>query len=197
MQVKRRNLIKAGLMTALTATLAVAGLTATSVANAGYNVWTNNYTLPLADLQARIEPHFPANLQYAQVFQVQLSHPRLTLNVADNRVVTVVDMKVVSNLLLAAPITGTLTLSSRLKYDPPSRSIRLDAPRVERVDVGGIGAQYAQQLNAIGAVVAEQVLNNYPIYTFKPEDLRLGGKTFEPGAITMQTDGIVVEVKET
>ncbi|MBC7489331.1 MAG: hypothetical protein H7240_04415 [Glaciimonas sp.] len=44
--------------------------------------------------------------------------------------------------------------------------------------------------------MAEQVLNDYPIYTFKPEELRLGGKTFEPDTITMQVDRIVVQIKE-
>ncbi|MGS0742295.1 DUF1439 domain-containing protein [Glaciimonas sp. GG7] len=196
MQVKRRKLIKA-ILTTISATIAITSLTLPTTASAGYNVWTNEYTLPLSDLQTRIEQQFPKRLRYAEVFQVDVSNPRLTLDVAGNRIVTLVNLNVNSNFLLPAPITGTLTLSSGLKYDPLSRAIRLDAPRVDRVNVGGIGAQYTQQLNAIGAVVAEQVLNNYPMYTFKPEELRLGGKTFEPGAITMQADSIVVQVKET
>lgn len=196
MQVNRRKLIRAMLTTAITATAAVAGMTVTPTASAGYNVWTNDYTLPLIDLQRAIERKFPTRLRYAEVFEVYLSNPRLTLNVAENRIITLVNLKVVSNLLLPTPLTGTLALSSRLKYDPLARAIRLDAPSVDRINVDGVGAQYSQQLNAIGAVVAQQVLNDYPIYTFKPEELRLGGKTFEPGTITMQSDSIVVQVKE-
>lgn len=196
MQVNRRKLIRAMLTTAITATAAVAGMTVTPTASAGYNVWTNDYTLPLIDLQRAIERKFPTRLRYAEVFEVYLSNPRLTLNVAENRIITLVNLKVVSNLLLPMPLTGTLALSSRLKYDPLARAILLDAPSVDRINVDGVGAQYSQQLNAIGAVVAQQVLNDYPIYTFKPEELRLGGKTFEPGTITMQSDSIVVQVKE-
>jgi hypothetical protein len=196
MQVNRRKLIRAILTTAITASAAVAGMTVTPTASAGYNVWTNDYTLPLTDLQSAIERKFPARLRYAEVFEVHLSNPRLTLNVAENRIITLVNLKVVSNLLLPTPLTGTLALSSRLKYDPLARAIRLDAPSVDRINVNGVGSEYAQQLNAIGAVVAQQVLNDYPIYTFKPEELRLGGKTFEPGTITMQSDSIVVQVKE-
>lgn len=196
MQVNRRKLIRAMLTTAITATAAVAGMTVTPTASAGYNVWTNDYTLPLIDLQRAIERKFPTRLRYAEVFEVYLSNPRLTLNVAENRIITLVNLKVVSNLLLPTPLTGTLALSSRLKYDPLARAILLDAPSVDRINVDGVGAQYSQQLNAIGAVVAQQVLNDYPIYTFKPEELRLGGKTFEPGTITMQSDSIVVQVKE-
>lgn len=197
MQARRRKFIKAVVTTAISGTASLVGITASNTASAAYNVWTNDYTLPLTVLQRAIEQQFPKTLQYAQVFEVHLSKPRLTMNVAENRIVTLLNLKVVSNLLLAAPLTGTITLSSRLKYDSPTKTIRLDAPGVDKIDVGGIGAQYGQQLNAMGAVVAEQVLNNYPIYTFKPDELRIGQKTFEPGTITMQADSIVVQVKET
>ena len=183
--------------TAIAGPATLIGLTASQKAHAAYNVWTNEYTLPSAILQSAIEQQFPKTLQYAQVFEVYLSKPHLTMNVAENRIVTLLNLKVTSNFLLGAPLTGTITLSSRLKYDSPTKAIRLDAPRVDNVNVGGIGAQYEQQLNAIGAVVAEQILNNYPIYTFKPDELRIGQKTFEPGAITMQADSVVVQVKET
>ena len=183
--------------TAIAGTGTVIGMTVSQKANAAYNVWTNEYTLPLPILQRAIEQQFPKTLQYAQVFEVYLSKPHLTMNVAENRIITLLNLKVTSNFLLVAPVTGTITLSSRLKYDAPTKAIRLDAPRVDNVNVGGIGAQYEQQLNAIGAVVAEQILNNYPIYTFKPDELRIGQKTFEPGAITMQSDSLVVQVRET
>ncbi|MBC7489330.1 MAG: hypothetical protein H7240_04410 [Glaciimonas sp.] len=52
-----------------------------------------------------------------------MSNPTLALNNAENRVITLVNLKVISSLLLSFPITGTLTLSSRLKYDPDKRAI--------------------------------------------------------------------------
>ena len=51
------------------------------------------------------------------------------------------------------------------------------------------------KLTAIGGTVAQQVLDQYPIYTFRPEQLRYGGRDVEPGAITVLPDGIKVEVK--
>ncbi|WP_240756020.1 hypothetical protein [Pandoraea sp. XY-2] len=50
-------------------------------------------------------------------------------------------------------------------------------------------------MTAIGGSLAQQVLNQYPIYTFKPEQLRYGGRDVEPGTITVLSDGIKVEVK--
>jgi hypothetical protein len=107
----------------------------------------------------------------------------------------VVDAQIDNKLLMNKPVNGTLAMSSALKYDAASRSVRLDSPSVEKVDIAGVPAQYAPQLNAIGNAAAEQVLKDYPLYTFKPEQLEMNGKRFEPGAITVLSDGVKVEIK--
>ncbi|MDF3882498.1 DUF1439 domain-containing protein [Cupriavidus basilensis] len=161
---------------------------------AGYNVWTGEYTFTREELQAAVEKRFPATLRYGQVIDVQLTHPRLVFDGANNRVTTQMDAQLGNTLLPAPPINGTLSLSSALKYDPAKRAVLLDNPSVERVQVSGMPAQYGEQLNAIGAVVAQQLLRDYPLYTFTPEQLRIAGKDVEPGAITVLPDGIKVQV---
>ncbi|AMO96121.1 hypothetical protein CFter6_3488 [Collimonas fungivorans] len=184
----RRTLVKT--MLALSAAAAAAG------AWAGYNIWSNEYTFSQQQLQTAIESKFPQQLRYAEVFNVGLKNPHLTLNPAQNRVLTQVNVSVVSPLLLAGTLNGAITLSSGLKYDRATRAVQLDNPTVDNIDFSNVPAQYKPQLSQIGAVVAQQVLNNYPIYTFRSEELRLNGKTFEPGAITVQQDGIAVEINE-
>ncbi|MGT2432611.1 DUF1439 domain-containing protein [Cupriavidus basilensis] len=175
---------------------AVAALTMLGAATAwaGYNVWTGEYTFTREELQAAVEKRFPATLRYGQVIDVQLTHPRLVFDGANNRVTTQMDAQLGNTLLPAPPINGTLSLSSALKYDPAKRAVLLDNPSVERVQVSGMPAQYGEQLNAIGAVVAQQLLRDYPLYTFTPEQLRIAGKDVEPGAITVLPDGIKVQV---
>jgi hypothetical protein len=130
------------------------------------------------------------------MFEVRLSNPRLALDPAGNRIVTTIDARVTSQLFLAAPVNGVLTIDSGLKYDAAARAVRLDRPVVERVDVAGMPASYAQQMNDIGNVVATQILTDYPLYTFKPEELQLNGQRFEPGAITVTADGIKVDIRQ-
>lgn len=161
---------------------------------AGYNVWTGDYTFSRDELQAAVDKRFPATLRYGQVVDVQLTHPRLVLDDANNRVTTRMDARLTNTLLPAPPINGTLSLSSGLKYDPAKRAVLLDNPSVEQVQVDGMPAQYGEQLNAIGAVVAQQLLRDYPLYTFTPDQLRVAGKEVEPGAITVLPDGIKVQV---
>ena len=167
---------------------------AATPALAGYNVWTGEYTLSRQELQAALEQRFPATLRYAEVVTVQLSHPRLVLDEASNRLTTHVDARLTNALLPSPPVDGKLALNSGVRYDPGQRAVLLDNPTVQQVEVNGM-AQYREQLNAIGAVVAQQLLKDYPVYTFKPEELRFGGKEVEPGTITVGKDEVRVEVK--
>jgi hypothetical protein len=88
------------------------------------------------------------------------------------------------------------TLSSQLEYDPQSRSVVLRAPNVDNVSVDGDAQAYTQQINAAAAVLATQLLTNYPVYTFKPDQLQFAGVTYEPGTITVLTNGIRVQIVE-
>ncbi|SOZ26856.1 conserved hypothetical protein; putative exported protein [Cupriavidus taiwanensis] len=175
--------------------LAAACVAGTAPALAGYNIWTGEYSLTRQELQTELDKRFPATLRYAEVVSVRLSHPRLVLDEASNRITTHVDARLTNTLLPAPPVDGKLALNSGVRYDPARRAVLLDNPTVQQVDVTGM-AQYREQLNAIGAVVAQQLLKDYPIYTFKPEELRVGGKEVEPGAITVGKDEVRVEVKQ-
>ncbi|MFS8978007.1 DUF1439 domain-containing protein [Cupriavidus necator] len=175
--------------------LAAATIATATSALAGYNVWTGEYTLSRQELQTALEQRFPATLRYAEVVSVQLSHPRLVLDEANNRVTTQLDARLTNALLPSPPVDGKLSLNSGVRYDPAKRAVLLDNPTVQQVEVAGM-AQYREQLNAIGAVVAQQLLKDYPVYTFKPEELRFGGKEVEPGAITVGKDEVRVEVKQ-
>jgi hypothetical protein len=166
---------------------------ALGTAHAAYNVWTGEYTFTKAELQSAVDQRFPTTLRYGELVSVQLSHPRLVLDEATNRIATKVDAAMTNTVIPSPPVNGTMTLNSGLRYDATQRAVLLDNPTVQDVQVQGM-AQYSQQLNAIGAVVAEQLLKDYPLHTFKPEELRFNGKDVEPGAITVAPDGIRVQV---
>jgi hypothetical protein len=171
-----------------------ASLACATGAWAGYNVWTGEYTFTRDELQGAVDQRFPTTLRYGQVLDVRLTHPRLVLDEASNRVTTQLDARVSNTLLPAPPLNGTLSLNSGIRYDAARRAVLLDNPSVERVDVTGMPAEYGPQLNAIGNVVAQQVLRDYPLYTFTPEQLRMGGVEVVPGDITVLRDGIKVKI---
>nr|WP_092139242.1 DUF1439 domain-containing protein [Cupriavidus sp. YR651] len=175
------------------ATAAVAAIGTAALAHAGYNVWTGEYTFTKAELQSAVDKRFPTTLRYGELVSVKLTHPRLVLDEAGNRVITQMDAALTNTVLPSPPINGTLALNSGIRYDATRRAVLLDNPTVQQVQVQGM-SQYSEQLNAIGAVVAQQLLKDYPLYTFKPDELRFNGKDVEPGAITVAPDGIRVQV---
>jgi len=56
---------------------------------------------------------------------------------------------------------------------------------------GGIGPQ----ISSIGSLIAGQLLNDYAVYTFKPEQLKVAGIAVEPGTITVLPEGVHVQAK--
>ena len=181
---RRRWLAAAGIATAVAATgwlAACAGL-------------GNEYTFSQAQLQSALERKFPFSKRYMELFDVQLTNPQLVLDAARNRVTVQFDAAIDNRLFFRQPLNGRFALDSALRYDPASHSLVLQDPEVKQFDVQGLPGQYSRQLNALGGILAEQLLQGYPLYTFKPEQLRYAGMQVEPGTITVLPDGINVKI---
>ena len=170
-------------------------VTALQHAHAGYNFFTGEYTVGREEMAWRIAQRFPVELRYAGIFEVLLTQPRLDLDAAANRLRITVDVLVRNPLLLPEPVRGVLALSTGLRFDAATRSLRLDRPDADRLQLQGMGGRDAQQLQALGSVAAQQVLADYPLYTFRPEELRFGSRPIRVGAITVLPDGLVVQVQ--
>lgn len=147
--------------------------------------------ISIAQLQDALSRKFPFNSRILELVNIQLTNPKLTLQPETNRIVTMMDASV------APPFTGkswngSFTLSGRLALDPARRAVVLAEPRMENFALSGIEGKYATQINRIGAVLAEQLLKDMPLYTFGPEDFRYSGTNFVPSQITTKSTGLVV-----
>jgi hypothetical protein len=176
---------------------AAAGLTTSLVACATstFPFIPDHYTFSQKQVQEAVQRKFPYQRTMQQVFEVELTDPVVGLLPDTNRVSVQVNARLASPFL-QQPVNGVLTLSSQLEYDPQSRSVVLRSPNVDNVSVDGNAQMYAQQINAAAAVLATQLLANYPVYTFKPEQLQFAGVNYEPGTITVLTNGIRVQIVE-
>lgn len=151
----------------------------------------NQYTFSEGQLQRALERKFPFDRRVLAVLDVHLSHPRLTLLPARNRLAVSVDATVM-HPFGGAPLTGTLAIDSALAYDPATMSVVLRDPEVETFAIDGLPDRWSRQLNAAGALIAMQLLQGAPIYTFKPEQLTMGGVARQPGTITVFSHGVDV-----
>src|ERR1700733_14165785 len=155
----------------------------------------SHYTFSQQQVQEAVQRKFPYQRTISQVFQVQLANPVVGFLPDTNRVSIRLDAHLASPFL-QEPVDGVFTLSSELAYDEASKSVVLKSPNVDSVNVSGGAQAYTQQINAAAALLATQLLNNYPIYTFKPEQLQFAGVNYEPGTITILTNGIRVQIVE-
>ncbi|KVM56020.1 hypothetical protein WJ58_14365 [Burkholderia ubonensis] len=155
----------------------------------------DHYTFSRGDAQKAVARKFPYQKTVAQVLDVSLANPVVGLLPDQNRIAVQFDAHFVSPFL-RAPVNGKFTVSGQLAYDAPSRSVVIKAPAVDNLTLDGDAQMYAQQIGAAAGMIATQLLTDYPIYTFKPEQLQFAGVNYEPGTITILTNGIRVAIVE-
>lgn len=155
----------------------------------------SHYTFSQQQVQDAVQRKFPYQRTVSQVFDVALSNPVVGFLPDANRISVKLDARFASPFM-PQPVDGIFTLSSELAYDAASKSVVLKSPNVDNVSVSGQAQAYTQQISAAAAVLATQLLTNYPIYTFKPEQLQFAGVNYEPGTITILTKGIRVQIVE-
>jgi len=157
--------------------------------------WTGDgYTFSRGQMQDALARKFPFQRRFLGFFDVTLSNPQVSLDPARNRIAIQADA-VVESGLFRQPLTGPLAVSSGMHYDAPTRSIRLDQPSVDRFDLQNVPGGVGPQISAIGSLVAGQLLNDYAVYTFKPEQLKVAGIAVEPGTITVLPEGVHIQAK--
>jgi len=164
-------------------------------AHAGFNFFLSEYTASREELQAEISKRFPLTQRYAEVFIVSLLDPVLALDATANRASLTARLSISSPFLQPSTVGGVVAMSSALRYDAAALALRLQDPRAERLELEGIAGRDAERLQRIGGAVAQELLQGYPLRTFKPEELRFGRKTYEIGDITVGQDEIKVQLK--
>ncbi len=147
--------------------------------------------IPLATLQESISKRFPFNNRVLELLDIRVTNPRVMLQPESNRILTSMDTTVAPPFLKKS-WTGNFAVSGQLRFDPARNALLLADPRVETFNINGLDPLYANQLTRIGSILAEQLLKDVPLYTFRPEDLRYAGTMFNPTKITTRPSGLVV-----
>jgi Protein of unknown function (DUF1439) len=147
--------------------------------------------VPLARIQQSLERRFPFNNRYLELLDIRVTNPRVSLLPDANRILTSMDTAIAPPFLKRS-WHGNLSVSGELRIDPARNAVVLGDPRVETFNIDGLDPLYANQVAKIGRLLAEQMLADYPLYTFRPEELRFGGASFYPSRIATRGDALVV-----
>lgn len=152
-------------------------------------------TVSEAKLAERIAEQFPLRRRYLELFDLTLSSPRVRLLPAENRVGTRVDYALGDFWGGSRRFEGALTLSYGLRFEPSDLSVRLTDVRVEAFDVPRLSGPLAVQVQRLGALVAEHLLDDFSLHRFKPEDLQVAERRgLRPGALRVVDAGLQIEL---
>jgi hypothetical protein len=109
-----------------------------------------------------------------------------------NRLATEFEV-LVSDRVFHGQHRGMIALNYGLRFEPSDNSVRLTNVRVDRFEIDGAPALLRQQLDRLGVQLAEQTLNERPVYTLRPKDVEaVQGRGYRPGDIRVTSTGLVI-----
>lgn len=150
--------------------------------------------LPLSRLQSALDRRFPHGERVLSLFDVDMSHPALTLLPDKNRVRIAVDTSV-APLLIDRTWRGSIVVSGGLALDAARSAVVLTTPKLEQLTIDGADAAAVSMLRGVGSVLMEQLLSGTPLYTFDPDRLSFAGMRYTPTSLSVAADRVVVRLE--
>ena len=150
--------------------------------------------LPLHKLQSGLDRRFPIQNRALELFDIELSRPRISTLPDSGRIALTLDASVAPPFLRQS-WRGSLALSGRLYIDPARNAVMMAEPGVDSFVVDGVDQSRQRQLLKVANVLMEKVVADVPLYHFRPEDLRYAGVQFVPTRIVTNSRGLVVSVE--
>lgn len=170
--------------------LAAGGLLASCASLVG----TRRIELSQERLQAGLERRFPLRNRMLQLFDVQLTGPRLAILPERDRVALNLDV-VVAPPFLRQSWHGSMALSGRLVLDASRNAVFLTDTHLDRFEVEGIDAERTRDLAHAADLLVNQLVRDVAVYSFHPEDLRYAGIQFVPTRLETRPGALVVTLE--
>jgi hypothetical protein len=149
------------------------------------------FTLSEAQLNRLMDERMNKTLTFLKLFDVNLSNPKIALDPATGRVTTSLDAAM-KNPFSGNRLTGAAKISGKLNFDPKTNSVVLADTKAEEFKLDGLPGQYANQIQAIGKMVAGEFMRDFTLYTLKPEDLKLDGTNYTPGKFEVLKNALAI-----
>ncbi len=150
--------------------------------------------IPLHKLQASLDRRFPVSSRLLELFDVELTRPRLSVLPDANRIALAMDAAIAPPFIRQS-WRGSLALSGRLYIDPARNAVLMAEPRVDQFIIDGADEARQRQLTRVANVLMDKVVGDTPLYHFRPADLRYAGVQFNPTRVTATARGLVVSVE--
>ncbi|MBC2604257.1 DUF1439 domain-containing protein [Puniceicoccus vermicola] len=133
---------------------------------------TVSITQPMID--KALETAFPKSDTYLTVVEVTYSNPVVKLLESSNRIEIGMDAKVgLGGGLLGKSYSGSVQLSSGLRYDSETLQFFLNEPTVDKIDIPGVPSNLSDQVVQAVTKASQQFLQDIPVYKLNTEDFKI------------------------
>lgn len=178
---RRASLIKLTALCSLATTLVACGA-----------LDTRSVSFSESELQRLLERAFPLDRRLLEVLDVVIAAPRLRLIPERNRVVLELDVSA-RDRLFGGQWPGSLALESALRYEPTDQSLRLAQVRVLQFAFNSGGSPLRPQVERLGTVLTERVLEGFSVYRLPPEKAAVLQRAgMAPGAVNISARGVEI-----
>ena len=151
----------------------------------------HTFTITPGQMQQKLAEKLNKPIKLLKVFDVNLSNPLVQLDPATDRISTAMDASV-SNALLGKAFKGRANVSGKLRFDAPTQTVVLIEPKLESFNVDGLSANNSNLVSAFSTMLLGEFMNELPLYTLKPDDLKVAGIQFNPKQIKVGPQGLLV-----
>ena len=148
-------------------------------------------TISEAQLQKKVNERLSIPISLLKIFDVNLSNSTVKFDSKTGRMKTSLDTSLTS-VLSHKVLTGKLDISGKLRFDAATNSFVLDDPKVESLNLDGLGSQYGEFFNLIAQKLGGEMLNGLPLYTVKPQDLIIGSTQYNPKDMQITDKGLQI-----
>lgn len=150
-------------------------------------------TFTSAEFQTALAKKFPIQKQYMGLLDVTISHPLVSMRPEIKHIALEFDADVAA-FGAKQPYKSKLNITTSLAYNAATRSIVLQDPQLDNIDIEGMTNGRIKGLNQMAAVWISESLQGTSIYTFNPDDLHFIGMKLEPESIEITEQGVVVHI---
>ena len=146
-------------------------------------------------LQAALGQRFPMEQRVADVLDVRLSAPKLSLLPASGRVATELQLDITERLLQSTH-PASLALDFGLRFETADRSVRMHSVRVKQLVFTRLAPSYQTLMNRYAPRLAERALDGQVLYQVSTADwntLQLLG--LQPGEFKVTPQGLSLDFR--
>jgi hypothetical protein len=150
--------------------------------------------LTAADLTRQLDKRFPVERSVAGLVDVTFTHPVMSFNDVEKRLVATFDMAVRVPLSTRV-LNGRVAVSGTPDYRPESRSLFLNGGKVDRLVIDNMPEALSGALAKVASQLARSQIEEKPLHTFQPEDFNKYGLGYQPASVQVRGDELVLTLK--